>query len=1161
MPRRTDIKSILIIGAGPIVIGQACEFDYSGTQACKALKEEGYRVILVNSNPATIMTDPELADATYIEPITPEVVAKIIAKERPDALLPTMGGQTALNTALSLRRMGVLERYNVEMIGADAHAIDKAEDRSLFREAMAKIGLETPKSMLANASDVKDADRKKHEAERAALKLEAPADLDAALDALETQWNLGEGDRKQRYINHGMAIGAQALDHVGLPAIIRPSFTMGGTGGGIAFNRQEFFDIVQSGLDASPTTEVLIEESVLGWKEYEMEVVRDRADNCIIICSIENIDPMGVHTGDSITVAPALTLTDKEYQIMRNASIAVLREIGVETGGSNVQFAVNPADGRLVVIEMNPRVSRSSALASKATGFPIAKIAAKLAVGYTLDELENDITGGATPASFEPSIDYVVTKIPRFAFEKFPGASPVLTTAMKSVGEVMAIGRTFQESLQKALRGLETGLTGLDEIEIPGIGTDGDDRNAIRAALGTPTPDRLRMVAQAIRMGTSLEDVHAMCKIDPWFLEQIAGIIAMEARVREHGLPEDADNLRMLKSMGFSDARLASLTKSEPEAVHKTRQKLGVHPVYKRIDTCAAEFASPTAYMYSTYEVPFAGSLADEAQVSSAKKVVILGGGPNRIGQGIEFDYCCVHAAYALREAGYESIMINCNPETVSTDYDTSDRLYFEPLTAEDVLEILRVEQAAGTLHGVIVQFGGQTPLKLADALEKAGIPILGTSPDMIDLAEDRDRFQKLLKKLDLTQPKNGIAYSVEQARTVAGELGFPLVVRPSYVLGGRAMQIIHNEGMLQSYLLDTVPGLVPEDIKQKYPNDKTGQINTLLGKNPLLFDTYLSGAIEVDVDCLCDGKDTFVSGIMEHIEEAGIHSGDSACSLPVHSLSTELVDELERQTSAMARALNVGGLMNVQYAIKDGVIYVLEVNPRASRTVPFVAKTVGKPIAKIAARIMSGESLDDAFAHYGAKPDARNPGHIAVKEAVFPFARFPGVDILLGPEMKSTGEVMGLDRDYALAFAKAQLGAGVDLPRSGTLFVSVRDEDKAGILGAVQRLSGLGFKVLATSGTARFLNENGVPAEKINKVLEGRPHIEDAIRNRQIQIVFNTTDGQKAVSDSKSIRRATLMQKVPYYTTLSGAAAVAEAIAALKAGSLEVRPLQDYFK
>ncbi|BCH31533.1 carbamoyl-phosphate synthase large chain [Mesorhizobium sp. L-8-10] len=1158
MPKRTDIKSILIIGAGPIVIGQACEFDYSGTQACKALKAEGYRVILVNSNPATIMTDPELADATYIEPITPEVVAKIIAKERPDALLPTMGGQTALNTALSLRRMGVLDRYNVEMIGADAHAIDKAEDRALFREAMHKIGLETPRSMLANATDVKDADRKKHEAERAALKAEKPENLDAALDALETQWNLGEGDRKQRYMSHAMAVAAQALDHVGLPAIIRPSFTLGGTGGGIAFNRSEFFEIVERGLDASPTTEVLIEESVLGWKEYEMEVVRDKADNCIIICSIENIDPMGVHTGDSITVAPALTLTDKEYQIMRNASIAVLREIGVETGGSNVQFAVNPDNGRLVVIEMNPRVSRSSALASKATGFPIAKIAAKLAVGYTLDELENDITGGATPASFEPSIDYVVTKIPRFAFEKFPGAEPVLSTAMKSVGEVMAIGRTFQESLQKALRGLETGLTGLDEIEIPGLG-HGEDKNAIRAALGTPTPDRLRMVAQAIRMGTSLEEVHQMCRIDPWFLEQIGGIIAMEARIREHGLPEDAANLRMLKAMGFSDARLASLTGKDAEDVVKLRAGLDVHPVYKRIDTCAAEFASPTAYMYSTYEVPFAGRLADEAKVSDRKKVVILGGGPNRIGQGIEFDYCCCHAAFALREADYEAIMVNCNPETVSTDYDTSDRLYFEPLTAEDVLEILRAEQAAGTLHGVIVQFGGQTPLKLADALEKAGIPILGTSPDAIDLAEDRDRFQKLLQKLSLTQPKNGIAYSVEQARLVAAELGFPLVVRPSYVLGGRAMQIIHDESMLQSYLLDTVPGLVPEDIKQKYPNDKTGQINTLLGKNPLLFDTYLSGAIEVDVDCLCDGKNTYVSGIMEHIEEAGIHSGDSACSLPVYSLDDGLVDELERQTAALARALHVGGLMNVQYAIKDGTIFVLEVNPRASRTVPFVAKTIGRPIAKIAARIMAGESLDEAFAHYGDKPNPRAPGHIAVKEAVFPFARFPGVDILLGPEMKSTGEVMGLDRDFALAFAKSQLGAGVDLPRSGTLFVSVRDADKAGVLPSVKRLAGLGFRILATSGTARFLKENGVEAEKINKVLEGRPHIEDAIRNRQVQIVFNTTDGQKAVSDSKSLRRATLMQKVPYYTTMAGAAAVAEAIAALKAGSLEVRPLQEY--
>ncbi|HVW55566.1 MAG TPA: carbamoyl-phosphate synthase large subunit [Rhizobiaceae bacterium] len=1159
MPKRTDLKSILIIGAGPIVIGQACEFDYSGTQACKALKAEGYRIILVNSNPATIMTDPELADATYIEPITPEVVAKIIARERPDALLPTMGGQTALNTALSLRRMGVLERYGVEMIGANAEAIDKAEDRALFREAMKKIGLETPRSMLANATEVKDADRRRHEARRAELKASNPEDLDAALDALETEWNLGEGDRKQRYLSHAMAIAATALDVIGLPAIIRPSFTLGGTGGGIAYNQAEFFDIVRAGLDASPTTEVLIEESVLGWKEYEMEVVRDRADNCIIICSIENVDPMGVHTGDSITVAPALTLTDKEYQMMRNASIAVLREIGVETGGSNVQFAVNPKDGRLVVIEMNPRVSRSSALASKATGFPIAKIAAKLAVGYTLDELENDITGGATPASFEPSIDYVVTKIPRFAFEKFPGAEPTLTTAMKSVGEVMAIGRTFAESLQKALRGLETGLTGLDEIEIPGLG-QGDDKNAIRAALGTPTPDRLRMVAQALRMGTSVEDVHQMCRIDPWFLERIAEIVHMESRIREHGLPQDAENLRMLKGMGFSDARLASLTNSDAEAVQKARQKLGVHPVYKRIDTCAAEFASPTAYMYSTYERPFAGVLADEAQVSDRRKIVILGGGPNRIGQGIEFDYCCCHACFALGDAGYESIMINCNPETVSTDYDTSDRLYFEPLTAEDVLEILRTEQQDGELVGIIVQFGGQTPLKLADALERAGIPILGTSPDAIDLAEDRDRFQKLLQKLSLTQPRNGIAHSVEQARLVAAELGFPLVVRPSYVLGGRAMQIIHDEAMLQSYLLDTVPGLVPEDIKQKYPADKTGQINTLLGKNPLLFDTYLTDAIEVDVDCLSDGREVFVSGIMEHIEEAGIHSGDSACSLPVHSLSDEIVEELERQTTALARALKVGGLMNVQYAIQDGTIYVLEVNPRASRTVPFVAKTVGRPIAKIAARIMAGEGLDEAFAHYGAMPDPRRPGHIAVKEAVFPFARFPGVDTLLGPEMKSTGEVMGLDYDYALAFAKSQLGAGVDLPRSGTLFVSVRDADKPGVLPPVKRLAALGFKVLATSGTARFLKENGVEAEKINKVLEGRPHIEDAIRNRQVQIVFNTTDGQKALSDSKSLRRATLMQKVPYYTTLAGARAVAEAIAALKAGSLEVRPLQEYF-
>ena len=1160
MPKRTDIKSILIIGAGPIVIGQACEFDYSGTQAVKALKEEGYRVILVNSNPATIMTDPGLADATYIEPITPEVVAKIIARERPDALLPTMGGQTALNTALSLKRMGVLERYQVEMIGAKPAAIDMAEDRALFREAMARIGLETPRSFLANATEIKDTDRKLHESERKKLRDRLAGDeLDAALDALENTWNLGESDRKQRYMSHAMAQAATALDQIGLPAIIRPSFTMGGTGGGIAYNRSEFFDIIENGLDASPTTEVLIEESVLGWKEYEMEVVRDTADNCIIICSIENIDPMGVHTGDSITVAPALTLTDKEYQIMRNASLAVLREIGVETGGSNVQFAVNPADGRLVVIEMNPRVSRSSALASKATGFPIAKVAAKLAVGYTLDELDNDITQGATPASFEPSIDYVVTKIPRFAFEKFPGAEPLLTTAMKSVGEVMAIGRTFAESLQKALRGLETGLTGLDEIEIPGLG-EGDDENAIKAAIGTPTPDRLRMVAQALRLGMSAEDVHAICKIDPWFLAQINDIIAMEARIRAHGIPTDAENLRMVKSMGFSDARLASLTGRRSNEVAKARHDLGVRPVYKRIDTCAAEFASPTAYMYSTYEIPFAGTPACEARVSDREKVVILGGGPNRIGQGIEFDYCCCHAAFALKDAGYEAIMVNCNPETVSTDYDTSDRLYFEPLTDEDVLELLTKEKEAGTLKGVIVQFGGQTPLKLADALEKAGIPILGTAPDMIDLAEDRDRFQKLLHKLDLIQPNNGIAYSVEQARLVAADIGFPLVVRPSYVLGGRAMQIIRDEAGLSNYLLGTVPELVPEDIKARYPNDKTGQINTLLGTNPLLFDTYLTNAIEVDVDCICDGTDVNVTGIMEHIEEAGIHSGDSACSLPVHTLSAEMVDRLEAQTIALAKALNVGGLMNVQFAIKDDVIHVLEVNPRASRTVPFVAKTVGSPIAKVAARVMTGESLADAFSAYGAVPNHRTLTHIAVKEAVFPFAKFPGVDTLLGPEMRSTGEVMGLDRDYALAFAKAQLGAGVDLPRSGTVFVSVRDEDKPRVIEAVRILAGIGFRVMATSGTADFLRGEGFEVEQVNKVLEGRPHIEDAIRNRQVQLVVNTTEGAKTISDSKSLRRAALMQKVPYFTTMAGSLSAAQAIAALKAGNLEVHPLQSYF-
>lgn len=1140
MPKRNDIKSILIVGAGPIIIGQACEFDYSGTQACKALREEGYRIILVNSNPATIMTDPDLADATYIEPITPDVVARIIAKERPDAILPTMGGQTALNTALSLKRMGVLDTYGVEMIGADATAIDMAEDRALFREAMGRIGLATPRSFLANATEAKHADRLVHEEKRAEIirTLEAGPERDAALAQLENQWNLAETDRKQRYMARALAAAAEGLEAVGLPAIIRPSFTMGGTGGGIAYNRSEFFEIVEGGLDASPTTEVLIEESVLGWKEYEMEVVRDRADNCIIVCSIENIDPMGVHTGDSITVAPALTLTDKEYQVMRNASIAVLREIGVETGGSNVQFAVNPADGRLVVIEMNPRVSRSSALASKATGFPIAKVAAKLAVGYTLDELKNDITGGATPASFEPSIDYVVTKVPRFAFEKFPGAEPTLTTAMKSVGEVMAIGRTFEESLQKALRGLETGLEGLDDIEIPGLGED-DDTNAVLEALGRPTPDRLRMVAQALRMGMGKDRIHQACKIDPWFLDKLEAIVATEARIREHGLPQDAQNLRYLKSMGFSDARLARLAGTSAEAVSELRARLDVRPVFKRIDTCAAEFASPTPYMYSTYELPFAGMPRSEAEVSDRRKVVILGGGPNRIGQGIEFDYCCCHAAFALKDAGLEAIMINCNPETVSTDYDTSDRLYFEPLTAEDVLEILRAEQERGTLLGVIVQFGGQTPLKLAEALEKAGIPILGTSPDAIDLAEDRDRFQKLLHALDLRQPENGIARSVEEARAIVERIGYPVVIRPSYVLGGRAMEIVRHDAQFERYMKEAV---------------------VVSGKSPVLIDSYLSDAIEVDVDCLCDGTDTFVAGIMEHIEEAGIHSGDSACSLPVHSLSTAITDALEEQTRAMAIALKVGGLMNVQFAIKGKDIYVLEVNPRASRTVPFVAKTIGAPVAKIAARVMAGETLESAFAAYGGRPDVKNLRHIAVKEAVFPFARFPGVDTLLGPEMRSTGEVMGLDVDYALAFAKAQLGAGVDLPRDGSVFVSVRDADKTAVLGPIRKLVELGFSVSATKGTQAFLAEHGIVADKVNKVLEGRPHIEDAIRNRQVQIVLNTTEGAKAVSDSRSLRRAALMHKVPYYTTLAGMAAAAEAIAALRAGNLEVRSLQSYF-
>ncbi|CAN5128464.1 carbamoyl-phosphate synthase large subunit [soil metagenome] len=1125
MPKRTDIKSILIIGAGPIIIGQACEFDYSGTQACKALKAEGYRVILVNSNPATIMTDPDLADATYIEPITPEIVARIIEKERPDALLPTMGGQTALNTALSLNRMGVLEKFGVEMIGAKADVIDKAEDRELFREAMMKIGLETPRSMLANASAAKEADRIFHAAE-----IDKMQGADA--EAFERDWAAREPERLKRYRNRAMVEAFEAMMEIGLPCIIRPSFTLGGTGGGIAYNREEFLDIVETGLDASPTAEVLIEESVLGWKEYEMEVVRDKDDNCIIICSIENVDPMGVHTGDSITVAPALTLTDKEYQVMRNTSIAVLREIGVETGGSNVQFAVNPADGRLVVIEMNPRVSRSSALASKATGFPIAKVAARLAVGYTLDELANDITGGATPASFEPTIDYVVTKIPRFAFEKFPGAEPLLTTAMKSVGEVMAIGRTFQESLQKALRGLETGLTGLNEISIPGLG-EGDDKNAIRAALSRPTPDRLLTIAQALRLGATVEQVNAACHYEPWFIREIAGIVDMEAAIRSKGLPRDAVNLRRIKAMGFSDRRLAELVRGDEKKIRTYRHKLGVRPVFKRIDTCAAEFASPTAYMYSTYETGLAGVNADEAQSSDRKKIIILGGGPNRIGQGIEFDYCCCHACYALHDAGYESIMVNCNPETVSTDYDTSDRLYFEPLTAEDVLEIIAAEQRNGTLKGVVVQYGGQTPLNLAHALESEGVPILGTTPDAIDLAEDRDRFAKLLRKLGIRQPNNGIARSAVEAKKIARRIGFPAVLRPSYVLGGRGMEIVRDEAQLDRYITEAV---------------------IVSGDSPVLIDSYLSNAIEVDVDAIADGTDVFVAGVMEHIEEAGIHSGDSACSLPPYSLKAATIAELERQTKELALALKVVGLMNVQFAIKDGVIYVLEVNPRASRTVPFVAKVIGMPVAKIAARVMAGETL----ASLNLK--ARKLSHVAVKEAVFPFNRFPGVDVLLGPEMRSTGEVMGIDRTYDIAFAKSQIGAGMRIPKVGTVFVSVKDSDKTRILPAVKRLIELGFKICATGGTQRFFEAKGLACAKINKVLEGRPNVLDALKNGEIQLVLNTTESKSSESDSKPIRQTALLQKVPHYTTIPGILAVTKAIAAQNTGTLDVRPLQDYF-
>ncbi len=1119
MPKRTDIKSIMIIGAGPIIIGQACEFDYSGAQACKALREEGYRVILVNSNPATIMTDPEIADATYIEPITPEIVAKIIEKERPDALLPTMGGQTGLNTSLALEEMGVLEKFNVEMIGATREAIEMAEDRKLFREAMDRLGIENPKATIVTAP------------KNAAGKYDVKAGVDIALDALE---------------------------EVGLPAIIRPAFTMGGTGGGVAYNRDDYMAICHSGLDASPVGQILVDQSLLGWKEYEMEVVRDHADNAIIVCAIENVDPMGVHTGDSITVAPALTLTDKEYQIMRNHSIAVLREIGVETGGSNVQWAVNPADGRMVVIEMNPRVSRSSALASKATGFPIAKVAAKLAVGYTLDELDNDITK-VTPASFEPTIDYVVTKIPRFAFEKFPGSEPYLTTAMKSVGEAMSIGRTIHESMQKALASLETGLTGFDEIEIEGmpgldavswgpaaegdiisrivVGKDATAQEAIDQTLtrelAKQTPDRLRVIAHAMRFGFSDDEINEINQFDPWFLARIREIVAAEVTVAKDGLPMSEDGLRELKMLGFTDARLAKLTGRDEADVRKSRLNLGVKACFKRIDTCAAEFEAQTPYMYSTYEAPMMGEVECEARPTDKKKVVILGGGPNRIGQGIEFDYCCVHACYALTKAGYETIMINCNPETVSTDYDTSDRLYFEPLTFEHVMEILRVEQEQGSLHGVIVQFGGQTPLKIAQALNDEGIPILGTTPDAIDLAEDRERFQQLVQSLGLKQPHNALAHSDAEAFEKAKEIGFPLVIRPSYVLGGRAMEIVRDQAQLERYISEAV---------------------VVSGDSPVLLDSYLSGAVELDVDALSDGTDVHVSGIMQHIEEAGVHSGDSACSLPPYSLSDETIVEIRRQTEALAKALNVVGLMNVQYAIKGDDIFLIEVNPRASRTVPFVAKAVGSPIAAIAAQVMAGAKLSEF--------DLVDPmiDHFAVKEAVLPFARFPGVDTILGPEMRSTGEVMGSDPTFAGAFLKAQMGAGTELPRDGQgkVFISIRNEDKtAAMLEAVKTVSALGHALLATRGTAKWLSDAGLEVETVNKVYEGRPDVTDQLKDNLISLVFNTTEGAQAVEDSRDIRSIALYDKIPYYTTAAGSQAAAMAMKARVDGDIDVRALQ----
>ncbi len=1107
MPKRTDIKSILVIGAGPIVIGQACEFDYSGVQAIKALKSEGYRVILVNSNPATIMTDPELADATYIEPITPEMVATIIAKEKPDALLPTMGGQTALNCALKLEQMGVLKEHGVEMIGAKAEAIEKAEDRAKFRIAMDKIGLESPRAAIVASPEIKGADGK------------TTYDLKA-----------------------GFAEAVRQMEIVGLPCIVRPAFTLGGLGGGVAYNRQEFEDIVTRGLQMSPVSQILIDESLLGWKEFEMEVVRDKADNCIIICSIENVDPMGVHTGDSITVAPALTLTDREYQVMRNASIAVLREIGVETGGSNVQFAVNPDNGRLVVIEMNPRVSRSSALASKATGFPIAKVAAKLAIGYTLDELTNDITG-VTPASFEPTIDYVVTKIPRFAFEKYKSNDPALnyqiqtlTTQMKSVGEAMAIGRTFQESLQKALRSLETGISGFDEQEIPG----GGDRSSLIASISRPTEKRLLNVGQAFREGLSVDEIHNASKIDKWFLRQIAEIIAEEAAIKKNGLPKDAAEWTRIKAMGFSDVRLGKLTGNTELAVRAARHKAGVRPVFKRIDTCAAEFAARTPYLYSTYEQGWIGPdgkaipAQNEAEPSTRKKAMILGGGPNRIGQGIEFDYCCCHAAFAMADLKVESIMVNCNPETVSTDYDTSDRLYFEPLTLEDVGEIIHVEQSAGDFLGVIVQFGGQTPLKLAQGLKASGAPILGTTPDSIDLAEDRELFSQLLDRIGLKQAPSAIARTDAEAIAAANRIGYPVMLRPSFVLGGRAMEIVHDETDLKRYVREAV------------------QVS---GDTPLLVDRYLADAIEVDVDAMCDGKDTHVAGIMEHIEEAGIHSGDSACSIPPYTLSTAIVDRLADQARKLAMALNVKGLMNVQFAVKGEEIYVLEANPRASRTVPFVAKAVGQPFAAIAAKVMTGEKI----ASFGIGAGPIVGPRVAVKEAVFPFSRFPGVDPLLGPEMRSTGEVMGLDTSFDAAYLKSQIAAGMSLPAAGCVFISVRENDKPGIEQTARDIAALGFTIIATAGTAQYLSSKGIAVQHVNKVAEGQPHVVDALINGKVQLVFNTTEGAQSLLDSASIRRAALAQGIPYYTTISGARAAVQAIRALKTRPLEAGALQTY--